>query len=277
MPRGKDLDELDPLPMDKHYNEPPWRWSAKKPSLEARYPRVKVPKEDLSDAVRSGIGRGNDDPDVDYVTPDTLEVIQRRAKRKEQAKAALRTGGQLLQAGGVALAQGAKEASVQIGRYQKWVERKNAEILVQQEREQQLAIERQKREVERRKAAMELQRQQRELDLEERRLNIELMREEAKFQREFGVPAPQRDPQRQQGPTFGFAPPRQQDSPFGFGAPRQQRPMEYGFGTPAPQFRSPTDIVNYDGGINLFGPGPQRSAPRNQTPKRSSPKKRSSR
>lgn len=295
MPRGKDLDELDPLPADRYRNEPPWRWSAQNP--ESRYSPVEVPEDELPDTMR---GRDNDDRDADHVTPDTLEVLQRRAKRKEQAEAAARTGGKLLRAGGkllakgavegsVMLAKGAKEASVQIGRYQKWVERTNAEALVRQEKEQQLAIERQKREVERRKTAMDLQREQRQLDLEERRLNIEMMREEAKFRKEFGDQFPRGgSPSQQQGSPFGFAPPqrqmeygfgapRQQGPSFDFAPPRQQRRMEYGFGTPAPGFRSPADIVNYGGGINLSGPGPQRPAPKKQGRKTAPSKKRSSR
>ncbi len=295
MTPGKNFDELDPLPADKYRNVAPWKWGSQNP--ESRYPPVEVPDDDLSDAMR---GQDNDDRDARYATPDPLETLQRRAKRKEQAEAAARAGGKLLRAGGkllakgavegsVMLAKGAKEASVQIGRYQNWVERTNAEALVRQEKEQQLAIERQKREVERRKAAMDLQREQRQLDLEERRLNIEMMREEAKFRRETGDQSPRGgSPPQQQVPPFGFAPPqrqmeygfgapRQQGPSFEFAPPRQQRRMEYGFGTPAPGFRSPTEIVNYNGGIDLLGRGPQRPAPRNPGRKNGPPKKRSSR
>jgi hypothetical protein len=277
----------------------PWKWGSQNP--ESRYPSVEVPKDDEDDDISdTRVGRDNEDRDAMYVTPDTLDVLKSRAKRKEQVKKAAKTGGKLLRAGGsllakgavegsVMLAKGAKEASVQIGRYQKWVEQTNADLLVRQEKEQQLAIERQKREVERRKTAMDLQREQRQLDLEERRLNIEMMREEAKFRRETGDQSPRGgSPPQQQVPPFGFGTPQRQME-YGFGAPRQQGPsfdfgtpqrprrMEYGFGTPAPEFRSPTDIVNYDGGISLFGLGGQRPAPRNPGRKNGTPKKRSSR
>jgi hypothetical protein len=125
---------------------------------------------------------------------------------------------------------------------------------------------------------MDLQREQRQLDLEERRLNIEMMREEAKFRRETGDQSPRGgSPPQRQVPPFGFGAPRQQGPSFEFAPPRQQRRMEYGFGTPAPGFRSPTEIVNYNGGIDLLGRGPQRPAPRNPGRKNGPPKKRSSR
>lgn len=311
MPRGKDLDDFDPLPAERYVNEPPWRWASKKRTLEEQYPEVVAPAPDLSDNIRQSGDRDDESRLADYIDPGTLEIYQARARRKETAKTllkrgketgkvalekgketgkvALEMGGTALVVGGRAMVQGAQMASEGIRRYGEWVDQTNAKAIARQEREREQALERRQREVERRKTAMDLQREQRQLDLEERRINLEMMREEAKFRKEFGDQFPRGgSPSQQQGSPFGFAPPQRQME-YGFGAPRQQGPsfdfgtpqrprqMEYRFGTPAPQFRTPADIVNYDGGINLFGPGPQRPAPKKQGRKTAPSKKRSSR
>jgi len=186
---------------------------------------------------------------------DDLARQQRRAEQKQKAKEILQTGGRYAVMAGGALVQGAAAASAGLSRYAAWVERKNAEALVRQEQEQKLALERRRREVERRKAAMEIQREQQELAREERRFQLEMAREEAKFRREFGDRLPQQGPSRPQGPQFGYGLP--QPAPFlnfGYGAPQQ--PASFlnfgtGIGTPAPGFRSPAEIVGYDGGMGL--------------------------
>ena len=268
---GKDLDDFDMLPAERYVNEPPWRWSSKKRTLEDHYPRVAAPAPSLDD----------DDSErrlADYITPDTLEIYQTRARRKEAAKTllkkgqetaktllkrgnetgkvALEKGGTALATGGRALVQGAQMASEGIRRYSEWVAKTNAEALVRQEQEQKLALERRRREVERRKAAMEIQREQQELAREERRFQLEMAREEAQFRREFGGVGPQQGPARQQGPMFGYGAP-QQPAPFlnfGYRAPQQPAPFlnfGTGIGTPAPGFRTPAEIVGYDGGMGL--------------------------
>lgn len=187
---------------------------------------------------------------------DDLARQQRRAEQKQKAKEILQTGGRYAVMAGGALVQGAAAASAGLSRYAAWVERKNAEALVRQEQEQKLALERRRREVERRKAAMEIQREQQELAREERRLQLEMAREEAQFRREFGGVGPQQGPARQQGPMFGYGAP-QQPAPFlnfGYRAPQQQASFlnfGTGIGTPAPGFRSPAEIVGYDGGMGL--------------------------
>jgi hypothetical protein len=176
---------------------------------------------------------------------DDLARQQRRAEQKQKAKEILQTGGRYAVMAGGALVQGAAAASAGLSRYAAWVERKNAE-----------ALERRRREVERRKAAMEIQREQQELAREERRLQLEMAREEAQFRREFGGVGPQQGPPQTQEPMFGYGAP-QRPAPFlnfGYGAP--QRPAPFlnfgtGIGTPAPGFRSPAEIVGYDGGMGL--------------------------
>lgn len=187
---------------------------------------------------------------------DDLARQQRRAEQKQKAKEILQTGGRYAVMAGGALVQGAAAASAGLSRYAAWVERKNAEALVRQEQEQKLALERRRREVERRKAAMEIQREQQELAREERRFQLEMAREEAQFRREFGGVGPQQGPARQQGPMFGYGAP-QQPAPFlnfGYRAPQQQASFlnfGTGIGTPAPGFRTPAEIVGYDGGMDL--------------------------
>ena len=253
---GKDLDDFDMLPAERYVNEPPWRWSSKKRTLEDHYPRVAAPAPSLDDDSERRL--------ADYITPDTLEIYQARARRKEAAKTllkkgqetaktllkrgnetgkvALEKGGTALATGGRALVQGAQMASEGIRRYSEWVDKTNAKALVRQEQEQKLALERRRREVERRKAAMEIQREQQELAREERRLQLEMAREEAQFRREFGGVGPQQGPARQQGPMFGYGAPQQPASFLNFGT---------GIGTPAPGFRTPAEIVGYDGGMGL--------------------------
>ena len=187
---------------------------------------------------------------------DDLARQQRRAEQKQKAKEILQTGGRYAVMAGGALVQGAAAASAGLSRYAAWVERKNAEALVRQEQEQKLALERRKREVERRKAAMEVQREQRELAREERRFQLEMAREEAAFRRETGGATPQQGPARQQEPMFGYGAP-QQPAPFlNFGYRAPQQPASFlnfgtGIGTPAPGFRTPAEIVGYDGGMAL--------------------------
>jgi len=187
---------------------------------------------------------------------DDLARQQRRAEQKQKAKEILQTGGRYAAMAGGALVKGVAAASSGLSRYAAWVERKNAEALVRQEQEQKLALERRRREVERRKAAMEIQREQQELAREERRFQLEMAREEAKFRREFGGVGPQQGPARQQGPMFGYRAPQQQASflNFGYRAPQQQASFlnfGTGIGTPAPGFRTPAEIVGYDGEMGL--------------------------
>lgn len=210
----------------------------------------------------------------------------------EKAKSALQTGGEMV-------SKGAQAAGEGYSRYIKWMGEKNREAIERSEREKEDMLTRRQRAIERQRATIELAHEERQLELEERRHHLEMMKEEAKLRRELGPrDTPQAAPSGGQGFGYSNYPQTSQRprpiSALGVGgtgsapAPRSGPGTSYGygFGVPQPGFRTPREIIEYDGGTGLLSPPksprktPSKSPPRtkpgtkNTPPKKSTPKKK---